>query len=102
MGSTTTPVSGMAYPIPSTVHGAMTATATDDDAISDTGTQTTAGHVHERSEEDDDGDASSSRPLKRASNLTTMPRINYFGRIKVHTPSFACCDDDDDDHRLTV
>eukprot|EP01033_Poteriospumella_lacustris_P000634 gene634-439_t len=82
MGNTTTPASGTTYPIHSTVHGAMTATATDDDAISDTGTQTTAGHVHERSEEDDEGDASSSRPWKRASNLTTMPRINYFGRIK--------------------
>lgn len=89
MGNTTTPASGTTYPIHSTVHGAMTATATDDDAISDTGTQTTAGHVHERSEEDDEGDASSSRPWKRASNLTTMPRINYFGRIKVHLFAFV-------------
>lgn len=55
----------------------------EEDNHSDSGTQTTVGHVHERSEtNDDDDDVASNRPWKRASNLTTLPRINYFARIK--------------------
>lgn len=43
-----------------------------------TATIPAAGQVHERS-----GTEESPRPWKRASNLSTVPRINYFMRIKV-------------------